>query len=435
MNTEEKGMLSVLTINHNNSEISFLENFSFSKNNLELAINSLKEKSYVEECFILSTCNRVEIYVYSNSENIESEIIQFISSFHNLKIDKSPITYQFMHERDAIYHLIKVASGTDSMIFGEPQIVNQIKQSYNLANSLGAIGIYLHKLIHVSLYAAKRVRSETAVGKKGDSIGSLVLYISKKIFDNLRDKSVLILGTGEMSELIVNHLRKDGASQIFVASKDIKNAITFADRNSCKPVILDNIDKYLSEIDIIFSASGSENFLITKERMENNLNLKRDKHIFIVDIAVPRDIDPRVGDIEKCFLYDLDDMKSIINNDLNDNDKGLEEAIKIIEETVDLYVNWENTNDSKEIIMALRKHVSEIVNSEVSQSGTTIDLDLLSKRISSKILHVPMNRIKGESSIKENLYLKVLSDIFDLNNKPADNVLKLNNEKKHKNRN
>ena len=169
--------------------------------------------------------------------------------------------------------------------------------------------------------------------------------------------------------------------------------------------------------------------------MENNLNLKRDKHIFIVDIAVPRDIDPRVGDIEKCFLYDLDDMKSIINNDLNDNDKGLEEAIKIIEETVDLYVNWENTNDSKEIIMALRKHVSEIVNSEVSQSGTTIDLDLLSKRISSKILHVPMNRIKGESSIKENLYLKVLSDIFDLNNKPADNVLKLNNEKKHKNRN
>ena len=128
-------------------------------------------------------------------------------------------------------------------------------------------------------------------------------------------------------------------------------------------------------------------------------------------------------------------MKSIINNDLNDNDKGLEEAIKIIEETVDLYVNWENTNDSKEIIMALRKHVSEIVNSEVSQSGTTIDLDLLSKRISSKILHVPMNRIKGESSIKENLYLKVLSDIFDLNNKPADNVLKLNNEKKHKNRN
>ena len=427
-------MLSVLTINHNNSDISFLENFSFSKNDLELALNSLNKESFVEECFILSTCNRVEIYVYSKSENIESEIIQFISEFHKFKMDKSPITYQFFHEKDAIYHLIKVASGTDSMVFGEPQIINQIKQSYNAANSIGTIGLYLHKLIHISLFTAKRVRSETSVGKKGDSIGSLVVYLSKKIFDELKSKSALVLGTGEISQLIVSYLRKNGCSKIFVASKDVKNAITFSDRNSCKPVILDNIDKYLSEVDMVFTASGSDNFLITKERMESVLHLKRDKHIFIVDIAVPRDVDPRVGDLDKCFLYDLDDLKSIIHKDFGGNEKGIEEASKIIQESVDLYLSWENTNDSKEIIKALSEHVFNIVNSELSQSGDKKDLELLSKRISNKILHVPINRVKTESNIKENLYLKVLSDIFDLD-QSVNNVVNLENEKKLKNRN
>ena len=176
-------MLSVLTINHNNTEISFLENFAFSKDNLHLALGGLIDKEGIDECFILSTCNRIEIYVYSKIENIESTIIQFVSDFHKLQIEKSPITYQFMHDKDAIYHLFKVASGSDSMIIGEPQIVNQIKESYRIANSVGTIGTFLHKLVHMSLFTAKKVRSETSISNKGNSVGSLVIKLSKKIFD------------------------------------------------------------------------------------------------------------------------------------------------------------------------------------------------------------------------------------------------------------
>ena len=428
-------MLSVLTINHNNSEISFLENFAFNKDNLHLALQALFKSEGIEECFILSTCNRVEIYVYSDIDNIEFEIIKFISNFHKFKMEKSPTTYQFMHDKDAAYHLFKVASGSDSMIIGEPQIVNQIKESYRLASSVGTIGAYLHKLIHLSLYTAKKVRSETSIGNKRDSIGSLVIRLSKKIFEKLQDRSVLILGTGEMSQLLVSHLKMEGVSNIFVASRDVKNAITFSDRNSCKPVILDNIDKYLPEVDIVFSSTGSQNFLVTKELMEKILQLRKEQNIFFIDIAVPRDIDPRIGTLDKCFLYDLDDLKSIINDDSVQNSKSLEEASRIIKDSVDLYTYWKNTNDSKDIIKALSEYVYKIVDSEISGSKGDIDVEFLSRRISNKILHVPINNIKAESNLQESLYLKILSDVFDLNkNEIKQNIFELNNEKRYKNR-
>ena len=428
-------MLSVLTINHNNSEISFLENFAFNKDNLHLALQALFKSEGIEECFILSTCNRVEIYVYSDIDNIEFEIIKFISNFHKFKMEKSPTTYQFMHDKDAAYHLFKVASGSDSMIIGEPQIVNQIKESYRLASSVGTIGAYLHKLIHLSLYTAKKVRSETSIGNKRDSIGSLVIRLSKKIFENLKNRTVLILGTGEMSQLLVSHLKMEGLSNIFVSSRDVKNAITFGDRNSCKPVILDNIDQYLPEVDIVFSSTGSQNFLITKELMEEILRLRKEQNIFFIDIAIPRDIDPRIGDLDKCFLYNLDDLKSIIDNDGIQNSKSLEEVSRIIKDSVDLYTYWENTNDSKDVIKALREYIYKIVDSEIKESKNNIDVEFLSRRISNKILHIPMNNIKAESSIKESLYLKILSDVFDLNkNKIEQNIFELNNEKRYKNR-
>ncbi|MEE2701605.1 MAG: glutamyl-tRNA reductase [Thermodesulfobacteriota bacterium] len=428
-------MLSVLTINHNNTEISFLENFAFNKDNLHLALGGLIDKRGIDECFILSTCNRIEIYVYSKIENIESTIIQFVSDFHKLQIEKSPITYQFMHDKDAIYHLFKVASGSDSMIIGEPQIVNQIKESYRIANSVGTIGTFLHKLVHMSLFTAKKVRSETSINNKGNSVGSLVIKLSKKIFDNLKNRSVLIIGTGEMSQLLVSHLKAEGLSNIFVASRDLKNAITFGDRYSCKPVILENIDNYLSEADIVFSSSGSQNFLITKESIEKVLQTRTKHNIFFIDIAVPRDIDPRVGDIDKCFLYNLDDLKSIISDDLIENNKSLEEASEIIQDSVGSYTHWENVNNSKDIIKGLREHVYEVVSSEIGENKNKLDTEALSRKISNKILHSPVNKIKAESEMQESLYLKVLSDIFDSKKRETkDNLLKLGNESRHKNR-
>jgi glutamyl-tRNA reductase len=171
------------------------------------------------------------------------------------------------------------------------------------------------------------------------------------------------------------------------------------------------------------------------ELMEKILQLRKEQNIFFIDIAVPRDIDPRIGTLDKCFLYDLDDLKSIINDDSVQNSKSLEEASRIIKDSVDLYTYWKNTNDSKDIIKALREYVYKIVDSEISGSKGDIDVEFLSRRISNKILHVPINNIKAESNLQESLYLKILSDVFDLNkNEIKQNIFELNNEKRYKNR-
>jgi len=433
-------MLSVLTINHNNSDISFLESFTFNKDSLPMALKQLKKINGVEECFILSTCNRVEVYVSSKNKNIDSEIIKFISDFHQISITKkAPTTYQFMYGKDAAYHLIKVASGSDSMLLGEPQIINQIKESYKIASSVQSIGKSLHKLIQVSLFAAKRVRSETSLGSRVDSIGSLVIKLSKNLFQDLSNRSALVLGTGEISQILISNLKNAGVSEILIASRDIKNAITFADKNNCRPISMEDIKEHLLTADIVFSSTGSPDFLINKEDIEIALDDRKDSLMFFIDIAVPRDIDPRIGDIDSCYLYNLDDLKSIIDNDLSENNKNLEEASLIIESSLNNYTKWENSDNVKDIITRMRKAVESIVEKEfknVSLEG--VDRSLIAKRISNKILHMPTQNIKNEANLENNLYLSALSEIFNLDkDKEGDdsNIFKIEDEKTFKNRN
>ena len=431
-------MLSVLTINHNNSDISFLESFTFNKDSLPMALKQLKMINGVDECFILSTCNRVEVYVSSKNKNIDSEIIKFISDFHKISITKkAPTTYQFMYGKDAAYHLIKVASGSDSMLLGEPQIINQIKESYKIASSVQSIGKSLHKLIQVSLFAAKRVRSETSLGNRVDSIGSLVIKLGKNLFQDLENRSALILGTGEISQILISNLKNVGVSEILIASRDIKNAITFGDKNNCRPIPLEDINQHLLKADIVFSSTGSSDFIIKKEDIEIALEDRRDSIMFFIDIAVPRDIDPRVGDIDSCYLYNLDDLKSIIDDDVSENNRNLKEASLIIESSLNNYVHWENSDNVKDIITRMRKTVEDIVEKEFKNASTSnVDKGLIAKRISNKILHVPTQNIKNEANLENNLYISVLSEIFDLDKDGDDsNLLKIEDEKTFKNRN
>ena len=431
-------MLSVLTINHNNSDISFLESFSFNKDSIPIALKQLNSIEGVEEAFILSTCNRVEIYVSGNNKNIDSEIIKFISNFHNISISKkAPITYQFMYGKDAAYHFIKVASGSDSMLLGEPQIINQIKESYKIATNCNTIGKSLHKLIQVALFAAKKVRSDTSLGNRVDSIGSLVTKLSKKLFEDLSNNSLLVLGTGEISQILISNLKSEGVTDIFIASRDIKNAITFADKNNCKPIPIEDINEYLKTIDIVFSSTGSPNFLINKEDIEIAQEERSDSIMFLIDIAVPRDIDPRIGDIDSCYLYNLDDLKSIIDNNVSENNKNLEEASLIIQNSLQTYTHWENSDNVKDIIMKMRSAVEEIVEKEITDSNFhKLDKSLIAKRISNKILHIPTQNIKHEADLENNLYLSVLSEIFGLDKDSSEsNLYKIENEKTIKNRN
>ncbi len=419
-------MLSVLTINHNNSEISFLEKFAFNKDSLPLALKTLKKIEGVKECMILSTCNRVEIYVKAIDENIESKIIKFLSDYHSLHIDKSPTVYQFMHDRDAVYHIFKVASGIDSMIIGEPQIINQIKEGYNLANKTKTIGPYLHKLFQMSLHVAKKVRNETTIGSRSESISQIAIRFSKKIFDDLSNKKALIVGTGEMSQLFADYLLNEKIDEVFIASRDINNAITFADRFRCKPVVFENIRTFLNEVDIIFTSTGSNEFILNKEDFED----KKTSNLFIVDIAIPRDIDPRVGDIDSCFLYGLEDFKKLSSNEKNSFNNGINDAISIINKSVDAFNEWQQTSSAKDTMVALKEHIFEIVQSELKSNS---DVDAISAKITNKILHSPFTKIK-EDIAYDDFNLKLIQELFDLEPKQKDIQNKVD-DKQNKNRN
>ena len=420
-------MLSVLTINHNNSEISFLERFSFDKESINDALRKLKEIPGVDECLILSTCNRVELYVSSKSTDISSHLVKFLSEFHSLEIEKSPIIYQLMSGSDAVYHLFKVASGIDSMILGEPQIINQIKDSYNKANELNTVGPNLHRLVQMSLRVSKKVRNETNIGSKSESISNLALKFSKKIFESLTDKKALIIGAGEMSQLFVDSLKNENIKEIFIASRDIKNSITFCDKFGGKPVQFENIYDLINDVDIFFTATGSNEFLLKP----NDFDEIKTRDKLLIDIALPRDIDPRIGDKDFCYLYDLDDFKSLSIDNNNNYSTSMKEAVSIINQNVESFESWQYTSSLKDLILSFQNHIQEIVNNE-TKSNPGIDKNLLAQRISNKILHSPLAKIKSELRF-DKISIKLIEDLFNLNLKKEKIIDKID-DARNKNR-
>ena len=423
-------MLSVLTINHNNSEISFLEKFSFNKENLEMALISLKKIPGIDECMILSTCNRVELYVSSESKDISLLLIKFLSEFHSTEIEKSPVIYQFLTGEDAVYHLFKVASGIDSMILGEPQIINQIKDSYFRANDTNTIGPILHRLVQMSLRVAKKVRTETSIGSRSESISNISLRFSKKIFDTLTDKKALIIGTGEMSQLFVEGLTNESVKNICIASRDIKNSINFSDKFGTTPIQFEDIKKHIADSDIIFTSTGSNEFILKK----GDFDEVKSKDKLIVDIALPRDVDPRVGDLDFCYLYDLDDFKNLSSDNKNAYSSSIKDANLIITKNVETFESWIETSNVKDVILSFQEHIESLVKDEIKNSDH-LNKEILAAKISNKILHEPLTKIKTELKF-DKTSIRIIEDLFNLqkSNKNPRNIKEIN-EARNKNRN
>ena len=423
-------MLSVLTINHNNSEISFLEKFSFNKENLEMALISLKKIPGIDECMILSTCNRVELYVSSESKDTSLLLIKFLSEFHSTEIEKSPVIYQFLTGEDAVYHLFKVASGIDSMILGEPQIIKQLQDSSLRAKESNTSGPILHRLVQMSLRVAKKVRTETSIGSRSESISNISLRFSKKIFDTLTDKKALIIGTGEMSQLFVEGLTNESVKNICIASRDIKNSINFSDKFGTTPIQFEDIKKHIADSDIIFTSTGSNEFILKK----GDFDEVKSKDKLIVDIALPRDVDPRVGDLDFCYLYDLDDFKNLSSDNKNAYSSSIKDANLIITKNVETFESWIETSNVKDVILSFQEHIESLVKDEIKNSDH-LNKEILAAKISNKILHEPLTKIKTELKF-DKTSIRIIEDLFNLqkSNKNPRNIKEIN-EARNKNRN
>ena len=417
--------LIVVGLNHRTAPIEIRECLAFPEDKMEEALCQAQSLPSLRENIILSTCNRVE--VYAAVREIERAILdlkQFLAHYHHRSLKEFEKSLYSYSGEDAARHIFRVASSLDSMVVGEPQISGQIKAAYEIATQAKTSGFVLHRLLHKAFHVAKRVRTETRIGNSAVSVSSVAVDLARKIFETLEEKTVLLIGAGEMCELAAQHLVSGGIKKVLVANRTYTRAVAFAGAFNGEPIPFDEMDHGLKRADIIISATGSPQYLIRHEQVARVMRERKQKPIFFIDIADPRDIDPKVGAIENAYLYNIDDLQKVANDNIQDREKEAQKAEAIIQEEVFKFVQWYRSLDITPTIVALRKKFEEIRKKELEKTLSIHpglsdkekkSLEAMTSAIINKILHGPLTFLKrSNGEITADLYLDTLQALFHL---------------------
>jgi glutamyl-tRNA reductase len=415
----------VVGLSHKTAPIEIRERFSFNQEELESGLTALSSKSNVEECLILSTCNRVEIYAVSeNTEACVEDVKDFLSEFHDTPEEVfSPHLY-ISTGNLAVRHIYKVASGIDSMVVGEPQILGQIKQAYKAAFSRGTAGLIMNRLCHSAFFVAKRIRTETGIGSRAVSVSYVAVELAKRIFDNLSHRTVMLVGAGEMAELAARNLIKAGIGELVIASRSFDNASSLSEKLNGKPIRYEEVFYNLKDVDIVITATGSPDFIIKAHHVKEALKLRNNEPMFMIDIAVPRDIDPRVEELTDVYLYDIDDLKSVLDENIKTRRDSADKAEDIVLEVEKGFQEWINSLKVVPAIIDLRNRFEQIQKVEVERALSKLDsysdkerevIKGMASRIIGKILHGPLTNLKKEASTSRGaLYVDSVKKLFEL---------------------
>lgn len=412
-------------ISHKTAPVEFREKLSFSREVIPTALLKLRSFASVEECMILSTCNRVEIYaVTDNTERCVKDIRNFLHSFHEINSELSDNSFYTLMNDKAVKHIYRVASSIDSMVIGEPQILGQVKDSYQTAFNTGTTGIILNRLVQSSFFVAKKVRSQTKIGSYAVSVGYLTVELARRIFEDLSKRSVMLVGTGEMGELTARHLLNNGVKELYISSKTLDNAVHLSQKLSGIPVKLEEIYYRLKDVDILITATGSADFIIKEEHIEQALKLRKNEPMFLIDIAVPRDIDPRIEDISGAYLYDVDDLQNVMEKNLENRLEQAKKAEKIVNRVAAAFENWMDSLKILPTIIDLKTYFENVQSEELNKalrklggigSREKMIIEQLSRAIIEKLMHSPITRLKRESSTSLGvLYTDAVKELFDM---------------------
>jgi glutamyl-tRNA reductase len=397
----------LIGMNHKTAPLHIRERLSLSCEDNSRTLDEIKEISQVHEVMYLATCNRVE--VVANIEDSVSGVEQlksFIFSHGNLSHDEMKECLYLYHDHEAVRHLFRVASSLDSMVMGEPQILGQVKDAYRHCVEHKASGIILNKLLHHAFRVAKRVRTETGIANNAVSVSFAAVELAKKIFGYLSGKTVLLIGAGEMSELAAKHLINNGVSKIIFANRTYENAVRLANDFHGIPISFDLLEEKLKEVDIVISSTGAPGYIITERIIVDALRRRKNRLIFLIDIAVPRDVDPAVEEIDNVFLYNIDNLQEIVDENVKNRMREADKAEAIIADEVTNFSNWLNTLEVVPAIVSLRNKADSIINNELEKSLSWMrDMNeeekerirILAASIVNKILHDPITRLKEES--------------------------------------
>ena len=415
--------LLAIGINHKTAPIVIREKVNFGPDIIVGALRSLTERPGVEEAVILSTCNRTEAYCVLRGADVE-DICQWLTDFHGLELETiSPYIYNH-RDRDTIAHLLRVASGLDSMVLGEPQILGQVKQAYQTAADAATSGKLLGKLFQHTFSVAKQIRTDTAIGHSPVSIAFAAVSLARQIFSDLSQQTALLIGAGETIELAARHLHQHGIGRIIVANRTLERAHALANQFDGYSISLPEIPTHLAEADIIISSTASPLPVLGKGTVESALKKRRHQPMFMVDIAVPRDIEAEVGNLNDVYLYTVDDMQEVIEDNMRSRQEAAEQAMEIIDLHTDEFMGWLRSLDAAGMIQDYRREAermrNEVLQRAIKQlhSGKSPEeaLTFLAHSLTNKLLHTPSTQIRKAGFEGEKNLLEAANTLFQINN-------------------
>ncbi len=417
--------LIILGVNHKTAPVAIREQLAFSGDSA-LPFSELLALEGCTECCILSTCNRVEIIVVSRDpEKTAGALRRFLfgkSSISEAETEK----YCYLHMgEDAITHLFRVGASLDSMIVGEPQILGQLKQAYKVSSENNCTGAILNRFLHKSFSVAKRVRTETNIGSNAVSISYAAVELAKKIFGDLQGKTVMLIGAGEMAELAAEHLISQGISQVVVVNRTFENAVKLAQRFNGKAAGLDDLIPQLADVDILISSTGATDLVLKCEDVKPVIKQRMNRPLFLIDIAVPRDLDPKLNDLDNVYLYDIDDLTHVVDINKSERDKEAARGERIVIEETMKFVQWMAGMEVTPTIVELRRKADAICRAEIDRTLNNIkdlppkaqkSVEKMAAAIVNKMLHNPIQHLKSDFPGDKGQRLALVRQLFDLDN-------------------
>ncbi len=396
--------LVVIGLNHKTAPVEIREKLSISNDALSDALASLKSSRLTSECLILSTCNRTEVYAVTESGAHDTAIAGWLARyFHILEEAVSPHLYSYAGHK-AAEHLFRVASGVDSMVVGEAQILGQVKSAYAAARQGQFTGTVLNNLFQQAITVGKRARTETEISKGAFSVGSVAVQLAGSIFDNLSRCTALVIGAGKMSELAIAHLVSAGVTDILVANRTHEKAVALANQYCGRAALFDDLASVLESADIVITSTGSSEPIITRKMAAAAHHARRGRPVFFIDMAVPRDIEPGVGELDNVFLYNIDDLQAVVSAHSAGRQVEAARVETIIAEEIVEFLVWFRSLDAVPVITALRDKLEDIRSSEFDKLMTKLPdlspdqreaVNAAMRSVVNKICHNPMIQIKG----------------------------------------
>ena len=413
--------LITIGLNHETAPVAIQEQAVFGPEKLVPALQNLTARRDIDETAILSTCNRTEIYCRQQQPDGQA-VVKWLCQFHALEPQQLQECLYHHPEEEAVKHAFRVASGLDSMVLGEPQILGQMKTAFATAHKAGTTGKILNRLFQNTFSVAKQVRTDTAIGASAVSIAYAAVDLAKKIFADLGTKTVLLIGAGETIELVARHLTNNGVRHIIVANRSVERAELLTSRISGEAIALSELPNRLADADIIIASTASTLPILGKGAVESALKLRRHKPIFMVDLAVPRDIEAEVGGLADVFLYTVDDLKQIIEENISSRRDATDEAEKIIALETIRFMHWLRGLNAVPTILSFRKNVDDLRNAALEQAYRQLAagenperiIEILAHNLSNKFAHAPSQALKQADNEGNSRLLTAARKLFML---------------------